>query len=96
MVVAVERLEIVINGNRSLKGKRQVVLSLIRRIRSRFGNVSIAEVGSQDMWQRATLGITLVSSESRVVNSVADQILYFISNAPSVEIVEREREIIHF
>jgi uncharacterized protein YlxP (DUF503 family) len=96
MVIGVLRVEIYMDGNRSLKGKRQVLRSLIERVKSRFNNVSISEVDSNDLWQRATIGVSFVSNETPYVNSTLDQILGFIEATGIVHIVNREIEIIHF
>ena len=45
MVVGVCHLDLQVQGVGSLKGKRQVMKSLMGRVRSRF-NVSISEVGA--------------------------------------------------
>jgi hypothetical protein len=84
------------NGNRSLKAKRQILKSLIQRVKSRYNNVSISEVGSHDLWQKATIGISFVGNESRFVNSVLDQVTQFIETTGVVEMGQREFEIIHF
>jgi uncharacterized protein YlxP (DUF503 family) len=84
------------NGNRSLKAKRQTLKSLIQRIKSRFNNVSVSEVGSHDLWQKATIGISFVGNESRFVNSVLDRVTQFIESTGVVEMGQREFEIIHF
>jgi hypothetical protein len=84
------------NGNRSLKAKRQILKSLIQRVKSRYNNVSISEVGSHDLWQKATIGISFVGNESRFVNSVLDQVTQFIETTGVVEMGNREFEIIHF
>jgi uncharacterized protein YlxP (DUF503 family) len=84
------------NGNRSLKAKRQTLKSLIQRIKSRFNNVSVSEVGSNDLWQKATIGISFVGNESRFVNSVLDRVTQFIESTGVVEMGNREFEIIHF
>jgi len=84
------------NGNRSLKEKRQVLRSLIQRIKSNFSNVSISEVDCQNLWQRATIGVSFVSNETPYVNSTLDQVLRFIDSSGIVHIVAREMEIFHF
>lgn len=84
------------NGNRSLKEKRQVLKSLIQRTKSKFSNVSISEVESHNLWQRATIGVSFVSNETPYVNSTLDQVLRFIDSLGIVHIVAREMEIIHF
>ena len=96
MVIGVLRIELYLDGNRSLKGKRQLLKSLIHRTKSRFSNVSISEVDSQDMWQRATIGITMVSNEKNYVNSVLDQVSGFIESTGIAHTVGRELEIIFF
>ncbi|MGH7889913.1 MAG: DUF503 domain-containing protein [Thermodesulfobacteriota bacterium] len=96
MVIGVLKIELYMNGNRSLKEKRQVLRSLIQRIKSRYSNVSISEVDSNDLWQKATLGISFVSNEKPFVNSILDQVLRFIDSTGIVDIVQREREIFHF
>lgn len=96
MVIGILRIDLYMNGSRSLKDKRQTLKSLIQRIKSRFSNVSVSEVGSHDLWQKATIGISLVGNESRIVNSVLDRITQFIESTGVVEMGQREFEIIHF
>ena len=69
-VVAVE-IEIWIPASGSLKDRRQVVRALLDGARRRF-EVSAAEVGGQDTWQRATLGFAIVSSDARVASETVD------------------------
>ncbi|HKQ31861.1 MAG TPA: DUF503 domain-containing protein [Thermodesulfobacteriota bacterium] len=96
MVIGILRIDLYMNGNRSLKAKRQTLKSLIQRVKSRFGNVSISEVGSHDLWQKATIGVSIVGCETRVVNSVLDRVTLFIETSGIVEMGDRELEIIHF
>ncbi len=62
-----------IQNAHSLKDKRQVIKSLKARIKNKF-NVSIAEVGEQDKWQRAVLACAIVSGDKQLVNSIADSV----------------------
>ena len=59
MVVGICTLVIHLPYSRSLKDKRKVVKSLKDRLRARH-NISVAEVDSQDLWQRAVLGIAAI------------------------------------
>jgi uncharacterized protein YlxP (DUF503 family) len=70
MVVGVLSLELAIPGNRSLKGKRGALRPLLAALQREFG-VSVAEVGAQDAWQRALVGVCVVSGDRRH----ADQVL---------------------
>lgn len=96
MVIGILRFDLYIEGARSLKDKRQILKGLIQRVKSRFNNVSISEVGSHDLWQRATIGISFVSNETAYVNSILDQVTGFIDSTGLVSLGEREFEIIHF
>ena len=60
MAVALLTLDLRIEGAHSLKDKRQVLRSVKDGLRARF-NVSVAELESADVWQRATLGVVSIS-----------------------------------
>lgn len=82
--------------NQSLKGKRQVLKSIITRVRNNY-NVAIAEVDDQDLWQLATLGIACVSNDARQVNEVLSKVVDFIGRSKfEIEILDYEIEIIPF
>ena len=95
MVVGVLKVELFMDGNRSLKEKRQILRKVIQRVKSKFNNVSISEVGSLDLWQKATVGVSFVSNEAPYVNSTLDQVTGFIEAMGVVHILNRELEIIH-
>src|SRR3954454_4905885 len=90
MVVGILRLSLYIHGAASLKDKRKVVRKVVDRLRSRF-NVSVAEVGDNDIWQRAVIGIGAVSNDHSFVNEVLDKCARDAGNI--AEIVNREMEI---
>jgi hypothetical protein len=48
----------------SLKDKRHYVKSLKDRLRTKF-NVSVAEIGDQDVWQRGVVACVTVSSDQK-------------------------------
>ena len=90
MVVGVLRLTLYIQGASSLKDKRQVVRKVVDRLRSRF-NVTVAEVGDNDIWQRAVIGIGAVSNDRSFVNEVLDKCARDAGKI--AEILNREMEI---
>lgn len=96
MIVGVLRVEIYMDSNRSLKEKRQILKGIMQRVKSKFNNVSISEVDSHDLWQRATIGVSFVSNDTPIVNSTLDQVFGFIDSTGLVQIMNREIEIIHF
>ena len=92
MVVGILRLTFVIGGARSLKDKRQALRKMIDRIRARY-NVSIAEVGENDVWQRAIVGITAVANDHSFVNEVLDKVVRDLEAIGAAQLVNREMEI---
>jgi uncharacterized protein len=92
MVVGICQLDIRIPENHSLKGKRHVLRKLIDRVRSRF-NVAISEVGDNDLWQRAKIGICVVGNDRRHINSSLDKVIDFIEKMNLVEMIHTEMEI---
>jgi hypothetical protein len=95
MIVGICHLDVIIPENHSLKGKRQVIKKIIDRVRNRF-NISIAEVGDNELWQRSQLGISLVGNDRRFVNSYLDRVINFIEAMNIVDIAHSELEMLNF
>jgi uncharacterized protein YlxP (DUF503 family) len=79
MIVGLCRVKLRLPENHSLKGKRQVIKSLIARLHNRF-NVSAAEVEDMDSWQIATLGVACASNDERHADQVLASVVAFIRN----------------
>jgi uncharacterized protein YlxP (DUF503 family) len=93
MVVGLGIIRFRLHGCRSLKGKRKIIKSIIDRIRNNF-NVSIAEIGLNDMHQSAEVGFSFVGNNKAVVNSKIDKVFNFAEDIGLAEIVDSEIEII--
>jgi len=95
MHIGVCMLKFRLPENGSLKGKRQVLKSIIERVKNRY-NVSIAEVDDHDSWKLMSLGITCVSNSAPHANEVLSKVVNFIQNSKfDVEMLDYEIEIIH-
>ena len=94
MVVGTLKIEFLLTDNRSLKGKRKIVRSMIDKVRSRF-NVSIAEVGSNDKWQKIEVGVSAVANNRRHVDSSLNHILGYLESLYLAQIVHTEMDIIN-
>ncbi len=95
MVVGVTRLTLLIHTSFSLKDKRAVLRQLKDRTRRRF-NVSIAEVGDNDIINRAEIGIVVVGNERRHVNSMLDTVSHFIEELYLAEVINSELELLNY
>jgi uncharacterized protein YlxP (DUF503 family) len=93
MVVGLCKVVLLIHGSHSLKDKRRVVKSLIKRVRNTF-NVSASEVGDNELLQRAEIAIVTVANDGPFVNSVIDNVLNFIEELQLAEVIEESVEII--
>lgn len=92
MLVGVLSLELFLEGADSLKGKRQVLRSLLERLKHRY-NVSVAEVGRQDSWKYATVGVSAVSGDMAHLDKMLNVVVRFIENHHGVEIINMQRDI---
>jgi uncharacterized protein YlxP (DUF503 family) len=92
MVVGLGRIIYRIHDCRSLKGKRKVVKSLIARLQNNF-NASVAEVGANDVYQRAEIGFAMVGNDRAQINSKVDKFLNMAEDLGLAEIIDTETEI---
>jgi uncharacterized protein YlxP (DUF503 family) len=93
MFVGVLRLTFHIPHARSLKDKRRVVQRIRDRVRAHF-DVSIAEVGAQDLHQRAVFGISVVSGDAAVCDSVMAQVARAAVKHEDAVLTDRTTEVL--
>jgi uncharacterized protein len=94
MVLAYAVFDIHLPGCRGLKEKRMVVKSLKTRIRNEF-EVSAAEVGDQDLLQRAQLGVAAVGPDQEPLDALLQHILRFVEENLDGELLDYTNEFIH-
>jgi uncharacterized protein YlxP (DUF503 family) len=94
MVIGTGLITLRLHDCRSLKAKRKVVKSMINRLRNNF-NASVAEVGSNDIYQKAEIGVSLVGNDAALINSKIDKIFNLAEDMGLAEIFDTEMEIIH-
>ncbi|MDA1349546.1 MAG: DUF503 domain-containing protein [Chloroflexi bacterium] len=88
MHVGVLKVTLRLPENQSLKGKRRTISSLSSRVRDRY-NVAVAEVGDNDAWQIATLGIACVSNSARHADEVMARVVGYVeASREDVEVVD--------
>ena len=94
MVIGALVLHLQVPGSESLKSKRQVVRSLVSRLQHTF-NVAVAEVGDQDLWQAAELGVACVSSDARHADEICQKVLSFVENEGEAVLTRSSFELVH-
>ncbi len=91
MVVAVLKIALSIPQANSLKDKRRVIKSLKDRLRNGF-NVSVAEIGDQDIYRSAKLGVAVISEDSSYANGVLSRIQDIVDNLKDAILTHCELE----
>ena len=93
MVIGCCSIKFYLHGNNSLKGKRRVVRAIKDRLKNDF-NVSVAEIGNQDVWQSLHIGISAVSSDKLYMDCLMAKVVDAIDRMNLAEIVEYKTEIL--
>lgn len=93
MVVGTMTVSAFLGDAHSLKDKRQVLKSVKDRIHGKF-NVSVAEVADQDLWQKATLGVAVVSNDTKHALEVLHEVESFLKLHPGLVVCRAETEIL--
>jgi uncharacterized protein YlxP (DUF503 family) len=95
MFVGVLRLTLHIPHARSLKERRKVVRSFKDRVSSRL-RASVAEVGGLDQYQRAVLGVAVVSKDAARVDEILSNAASMAGSLRDAVLTDRCMEIIPF
>ncbi len=94
MVVGILHLDLKIHECNSLKAKRGCVRQLLGKVKTRF-EVAAAEVGHQDLWQRAQVGVAIVGNDRAVINQKLDHVLNFVDKIGTAEVVNHHIELLN-
>lgn len=92
MIVGKCLVDIRLNGSRSLKDKRRVLKSLLTRLNREFG-LACAEVGANDVWGRAFVGMACVSNDGRHAEEVLRRAVLWVQSNIDGEVFLREIEV---
>ncbi|MBI5683146.1 MAG: DUF503 domain-containing protein [Deltaproteobacteria bacterium] len=95
MVIGICQIDLLMHNTKSLKDKRKILKGIIEKTKNRF-NVSIAEVGDNDVWQRSQIGFCVVGNDACHINSSLDKTIDFIDSLHLAEIIDHRIEIINY
>ena len=94
MVIGCCSIKFYLHGNNSLKGKRRVVRAIKDRLKNDF-NVSVAEVGDQDVWQNLHIGISAVGSNRPYMDGLISKVVDAIDKMNLAEMVNCKTETLN-
>jgi uncharacterized protein len=92
MHVGTLRVRLLLRQSQSLKDKRQVVRSVLDRLRNTF-HVAAAEVDAQDDVKVVVLGFAAVANEAKAVRETLESITNALRGHPVAEFVAAESEV---
>ncbi len=95
MRVLLSRIEIHIPYANSLKDKRRVVKGLKDKIWSRF-RASISEIDGHDSHQVAILGLSYVSNDSTLLESIMNKVVNLIEDSYPGHLYQYEYHVEHY
>src|SRR5258706_5964328 len=93
MIVGACVVELHVEAAQSLKAKRGVIRSIVRRVRNRF-NLAVTEIGGQDTWQYAALGLAAAGAGATSVRSVLERAGDFIEELHLARVLSGDIEVI--
>ena len=93
MVIGLLQATLSIPESHSLKDKRMVLRSVKDRIRNEI-NVSVAEVGKQDLWQSSELAFVTVAAEKDVVEKRLADVASHLRSDPRAILLDYSTELL--
>lgn len=87
MRVAALRVELHLPMAQSLKAKRSVLRPFIYGL-ERLGSYSVAEVGHHDAWQRAAVGVAVVTPDGEGLAMHIEKIRHYLDSRLDVDVLE--------
>jgi len=94
LVVGIGTITFRLHDCHSLKGKRRIVKSIVTQLRNHF-NASVAEVGANDVYQKAIIGFAMAGNQTPTINSKMDKLVNMAEDLGLAEMIDSEMEIIH-
>jgi len=93
MIIGYAEIHLRLEGVNSLKEKQHLLRGQTEKLRKSLG-VSASEVGDQDLWGNAVIGVCYVSDNAIVASRQIDRAIEAFETLPTVEVVGLQRDLI--
>ena len=93
MKIGLLRVDLLIPMCTSLKKKRSILKRQIHRLRTHY-NVGVSEIGRNDAWKNAQLGIVTINTRSHYIERAFKAILQELDQNGDIEVVETSIELL--
>ena len=94
MWIGWNEFDILLGDVHSLKSKRSVVRPIVAEIRKRF-QISVAEVEDAELYQRARIGVSLVSGDRSYVAETLQRVEEAVAHRPEIELLSSKMRLVH-
>jgi uncharacterized protein YlxP (DUF503 family) len=92
MYVGTLSFDLLLGDVRSLKEKRSVIRPIVAELHRKYA-VSVAEVGAQDLYRRAQVGLSVVSGDIGHLTEVLDRCERWMAARPEVDLLAARRRV---
>ncbi|MEE2038209.1 DUF503 domain-containing protein [Nocardiopsis sp. CT-R113] len=92
MYVGSLTLDVLLGDVHSLKQKRSLVRPVIADLRRKF-SVSVSEVGDQDLYRRAKVGVAVVAPTAAHARDLLDTCERFVAGRPELELLSARQRL---
>ncbi len=92
MWIGALEFDLLLGDVRSLKEKRSVIRPLVSELIRMF-TVAAAEVGDQELYRRAAIGVAVVAGDRAHVVEMLDRIERRVASHPELELVSAHRSL---
>jgi uncharacterized protein YlxP (DUF503 family) len=92
MYIGTLRLDVLLGDVRSLKEKRSVVRPVVAELQRRFA-VAAAEVGHQELYRRAVIGVAVVSGDAGHCREVLEACERLVAGRPEIELLSARQRL---
>ncbi len=91
-VIGYLEIELHIPHAHSLKEKRSVVKRVVERLKGKF-NVSVSEIGKQDSWQEAVIGVVTLGTSKKIVDATLEKVVSFVEELVPGLVLDYRKEV---
>lgn len=93
MYIAAGYIEFDTSDCGTLKERRSVINSIINKTLAKFSRISINEVGNSEAIDRAVIGVTAVSNDKKIAESILSKVLMYIENESFRTVLKMESDV---
>lgn len=88
MIIIACQIELNLPGVTSLKEKRSIIKSIVKRLQREF-NLATAEIGHLDVWQSSQIGLVTIGNDAAHLQRTLEKAVAWLErNRPDVYIVD--------